>query len=167
MNVLSRFYTYDKQEVLVIKEGSSFYNKSQREKYTIFSRVYESLTLFIYIPRNCINRLQSGLGTKSDSKQKRMEASELSESMKSENTRSLDVYQFIYPNRQTTVVNQQRTIGYILAAPGVDYNLRSTLIISQIIICKERLLTTSFCGILRKEIKVNCIFGGYGRVVAV
>ena len=25
MNVLSRFYTYDKQEVLVIKEGSSFY----------------------------------------------------------------------------------------------------------------------------------------------
>ena len=34
----------------------------------------------------------SGLGTKSDVKQKRMEASELSESMKSENTRSLDVY---------------------------------------------------------------------------
>lgn len=25
MNVLSRFYTDDKQEVLVIKEGSSFY----------------------------------------------------------------------------------------------------------------------------------------------
>ena len=36
--------------------------------------------------------IMSGLGTKSDSKQKRMEASELSESMKSENTRSLDVY---------------------------------------------------------------------------
>ena len=36
--------------------------------------------------------IMSGLGTKSDVKQKRMEASELSESMKSENTRSLDVY---------------------------------------------------------------------------
>ena len=66
---------YKLEKLLVTKE---FINK-RREKYTIFSRVYESLTLFIYQGIN----IMSGLGTKSDSKQKRMEASGSKQSQRS------------------------------------------------------------------------------------